>query len=491
MTVRTRIAPSPTGYVHVASLRNALYCYCYAKKHNGQFVIRVEDTDQNRIVEGAVEEVFEMFHEYGMVEDESIQKSGPFGPYIQSQRKEIYQEYALKLIESGHAYYCFLEGDELVSIQKEFRGRGFRSPFRDTKKEDALKLIKEGKKYVIRLRVPENEKIEFVDGVQGKTVFDTNIVGDEILIKSNGMASYHLAVVIDDFLMQISHVLRSVEWYSSTPKQILIYKFLGLKMPLFFHPPVILDPAGGKLSKRKGTVSLRDFLKEGYLPEAVNNFVMLLGWSPQIERVHGEKEREIFGMDEMIKLFDLTDINQSNALFNREKLLWFNQEYIKSYNSKELAKVLLRWIEKFAVDKSIHKYLLDDFILENKLELVKTRSKTLVELISSLKFFYEKPQNVDFGITQLNAIKDNITKIIERILKLHESLNENATKWTHQEWEAGMRKIAEDFSVKAGDVFMALRIAIVGSPYSPPLFEALQILGKSEVLIRIKNAINL
>lgn len=487
MNVRTRIAPSPTGMLHIGTLRTVLFDYALAKKHNGQFVLRIEDTDEKRFVEGAIDEIFEMLEEYKLEPDESIRHGGEYGPYIQSERKEIYQKYAQELIEKGHAYYCFLQGDELEVLQKSFRGKGFRSPYRNQSIEESRKMIADGKPYAIRLKVPDNEIIEFTDGLQGYIKFDSNIVSDEVLIKSNGMASYHLAVVVDDYLMKITHVFRGVEWLSSTPKQVLIHKFLGIEMPPYYHLPVILDPDGGKLSKRKGTVSSKQFLVEGYLTDAILNFLMLLGWSSPEERKFGEKEREIYSLEEFIQLFDLADLNKSNAVFNRDKLLWFNKEYIKAKSNEELANVFKRWLEKYAEDKSLLDYVMSDSDLADKLGLVKERSSTLKDIPDQIKFFYETPTNIDWDIKQLEKVKDKLVDIKKDLYELHSSFNENPKNWTHEEWEKGIRAIGDKYEVKHGDIFMVLRVAIVGAPYSPSMFESLQLMSKEEILRRLEN----
>ncbi len=482
---RTRFAPSPTGMLHIGGVRTALYCYALSHKTNGQFIVRIEDTDQKRFVEGAIEEIFDMLHEMGLDPDESLRHGGDYGSYLQSERKEIYQEYAQKLLDSGHAYYCFLEGEELQAEKEKQKGRGFRSPYRDMAMDEAKKLIADGKEYTIRLKVPNDRIIKYTDGLQGTIEFDSNIVGDEVMIKSNGMGSYHLAVVVDDYLMKITHVFRAAEWLPSTPKQVLIHEFLGLEMPPYYHLSVILDPAGGKLSKRNGSVSTRDFLKNGYLPEAMLNFLMLLGWSAPIDRKYGEKEREIFSLNEFIDLFDLKDLNKVNAIFDRQKILWFNKEYVKSITNYELREKYLYWLENFAEDKSSLEEYKNDSTLESKLELVKERAKTLLEIQNMIKFFYSAPSNLDWKIDQLKNVGDNLENVRKDILDLHSNLSDDSTKWTHEEWENGMRAVGDKYSIKHGDVFMVLRIAIVGEPFSPPLFEALQILGKEETINRL------
>jgi len=483
--IRTRFAPSPTGSLHIAGIRNALYCYALAKKHNGKFIVRIEDTDQTRFVPGSIEEIFEVLDLYGLTPDESIIHGGEYGPYIQSQRLNIYNKYIQKLIDKGYAYYCFLEEGELKSLQKSYKGKGFRSPYRNISKIEVESKLSKNIPYVIRLKVPEGEKIEFVDGIQGKIIFDTDVVGDEILIKSNGMPSYHFAVVVDDYEMKISHVIRSIEWLPSTPKQIILYKYLNLPMPKYYHPPVILDPLGGKLSKRKGTVSARKFLEEGYLVEAILNFVMLLGWAPKIERMHGHKEKELFTIEEFIQLFDLSDINKSNPVFNRDKLIWFNMQYIKSLSLQDLEIKFINWLKKFS-NLNFKEKIIEDIDLKKKLSLLNTRSKTLVELAESLRFFYKRPEITKeiFLIDQLSSFRDKLTIIASEIIKVIENLDENSENWDKDKWSSEMKEISQKNSLQNGDSFMLLRVMITGSPYSPPLFESMQILGKKELIDR-------
>ena len=396
------------------------------------------------------------------------------------------RKYAEELISKGFAYYCFLKGEELELLQQNFRGKGFRSPFRDQELGLSKKMIEEGNSYVIRLKVPNDETIEYEDGLQGKIKFDSNVVSDEILIKSNGMASYHLAVVVDDFLMKITHVFRGIEWLSSTPKQVLIHRYLNLKMPPYYHLPVILDPQGGKLSKRKGNVSAKQFLIEGYLPEAILNFLMLLGWSSPEKREFGEKEREVYSLEEFTNLFDLKDLNKSNAIFNREKLAWFNKEYIKNKSNEELSNIYKEWLEKYSDDKSLKDYVLNDNNLSEKVSLVKERSGLLQDISDQIKFFYLTPENIDWNVKQLSKVKENLESIKKDLYELHSNLGSEPKNWTHEEWEQGIRKIGDKYSAKHGDIFMVVRIAIVGEPFSPTMFESLQLLPKEEILKRLR-----
>lgn len=488
MTVRTRFAPSPTGFFHIGNLRTTLYSYALAKRHEGQFILRIEDTDRNRYVEGAEEYIVDVLNTFGYTPDESPVHGGEFAPYRQSERLEIYREYADKLIEDGFAYYCFLTSEELDEIREVNRkaNKMFRSPFRNMDLDEARKRVENGDEYVIRFKLPESKEVTFEDGLQGNMTFNTNDSDEWVMIKSDGYPTYNFAVVIDDHLMNVSHVFRGFEFIPSIPKNVLLYEAFKWDIPEFFHLPVIMDPSGGKLSKRKGAVSVKEFLEQGYLVEAISNFLMLLGWSAPIERVHGEKERELFSIDEFIKLFDTKDLNKSNPVFNREKLLWFNQEYIKKMTSEDLAKKTKWWVENFYSNKEISDYVLNDNDFVNKVRLVQERAKTLVELVDSCKFFYSAPEGINWEIKQTKKFFDKLDLIKADILSVLETMPDNSSDWDQDSWASNMRTISEKYEIKNGDSFMVLRIAVVGSPYSPPLFEALQILGKEEVIERLK-----
>lgn len=487
MRVRTRFAPSPTGFLHIAGIRTALYCYALSKQNKGDFVIRIEDTDQSRLVEGAVEHIFQAFREYGLEPDESKIHGGNYGPYVQSQRLDLYQSYAEQLIEKGAAYYCFLTKEETEKLQEAQRKskKGLRSPYRDMSKEEAREKIKSGESFVIRQRIPDNETIHFEDGLQGNMKFDTNQVSDGILLKSDGFPTYHLAMLVDDHLMEISHVFRGVEWIPSVPKHVLLYRAMGWDMPQIFHLTLILDPAGGKLSKRNGAVSALQFLEEGYIPEAILNFLMLLGWSSPEEREHGAEENEFFSLDRFVELFSVKDLNKSSPIFDRKKLLWFNGQYLQEKGLDEYRKIFLHWVEKYLDDEDLKNIIQTDTNLDEKLEQVKERAKLLKDTLNMIKFFYSAPAEYDVEIKQLKRVKEDLKEITMHMQDLIQIFEDDSSAWTHESWENGMRQIGDDLEHKHGDIFMALRVAIVGEPFSPPLFESLQILGKYEVLSRL------
>lgn len=483
--VRVRFAPSPTGSLHIGGIRTALYCYAMAKKNDGTFIVRMEDTDQNRFVEGAEEDVYEMLEAYGLKEDER---------YKQSERLSIYKKYAEKLIEKGDAYYCFSTKEEIDSARKIAQENKevfkFRSPHRDLSVEEAQKRIEEGEKYVIRQKVPMDTEVEFEDGLQGKMKFNTNDIDDTVLLKSDGFPTYHLAVVVDDHLMEISHVFRGVEWIPSIPKHVLLYKSFGWDLPEFYHLTVILDPSGGKLSKRKGTVAAREFLKEGYLPAAVLNFLMFLGWSPPLKREHGKKERELFTLEEFIEMFDLKDLNKSSPVFNREKLIWFNKQYLQIISDDELNLKFTGWMLEYGLDKELEAAIIKrgpDF-LNNILGLIKDRISIFSEIPESIELFYKDIKKVDLG--EMKKLKkadpENLQKALKDYYDLTAQDDGKFIKLDHEAWEKEVRALADKHDLKHGHLFMAVRAAVTGSMISPPLFETIQILGVEETVNRLK-----
>lgn len=489
MKVRTRIAPSPTGGLHIGHIRTMLYDYALANKHAGEFIVRIEDTDQNRYVEGAVENILKIINEYGLTYNEGPIVGGKFGPYVQSERLEIYRKYSEELVEKDLAYYCFLTPEETEELQKQSRleNKKLRSPYRESTKDEINKLKESGKDWVIRLKVPENTDIEFDDAVLGHLKFNTNEVDDQVLIKSDGFPTYHLAVVIDDHLMEVTHILRGNDWLSSTPKHVLLYKAFGWEMPIVAHLPNLKEKdSNKKLSKRHGAVFAVQFLQEGYLADALLNFLMLLGWSSPEARVHGEKEKEIYSLKEFTKLFSLDRVQKTALVsFDREKLLWFNKEYIKSKSNNELKEIFVNWYKEYAEENDLSTFILQDYDLEEKIGLIKDRATTLKDILTQLAFFYKAPKNIEWKIKQTENTIEIIDDLKKEFFELFTAFDANSKNWKHEDWEPKMRAIGDKYSKKHGDIFMVLRLAIVGSPFSPPLFEAMQLLGKNEVLKRL------
>lgn len=482
------MAPSPTGEYHIGHIRTVLYNYALAKHNNGDFVVRIEDTDRNRYVEGATDRILDVIEAYGFGVDESPRHGGEYGPYTQSERLQTYLQYAEELIKKGFAYYCFLSPEETKEYQEIFRkqNKRFRSPYRDKSNVEIQKLIDSGKDYVIRLKVPNEGEVTFKDTVYGEVTYACTEIDDQILIKTDGYPTYHLAVVVDDHLMKISHVIRGNDWLPSTPKHVLMYEAFGWDLPIYIHLPNLKEQGGNKkLSKRFGAVFAIQFLEEGYLPEALVNFLMFLGWNP------GD-DREIFSLEEFVKEFDIHKIGKTDLVaFNRDKLLWFNKEYLKKTTVEDLKNYYLPWLEKYYDKKDLVNSIMLDTDLDKKLELIKERSKTLIDMTEMLDFFYTAPSKIDFDIKQLKRVRkvDGLVKKLQSsIVEVYESFDEDSSSWAHEEWETAMRKIGDENDTKHGDVFMVLRVSVVGGPVSPPLFESLQILGKEEVLKRLKKA---
>jgi glutamyl-tRNA synthetase len=423
--VRTRFAPSPTGYVHVGSLRTAAYAYALAKHEHGEFLLRIEDTDQKREVNDATEKIFEILKKFDLVWDGE--------PVIQSLRAEkgVYRDAALKLIAQGNAYYCDCAG-------RNAKVDGFsdilRDPCRDAGKTEGA----------IRLKVPENEKISYYDFVLRKDVsWDSKDVPDTVLLKSDGqLATYHLAQAVDDHEFNISHVIRAVEWISSTPIHVLVHRYLDYTLPQIGHPSDILDPAGGKLSKRKGNVSVEQFLAEGYLSEALLNFVILLGWAPK-------DNRELFTLQEFVEAFDENGFQKSNPVFNTTKLDWFNGYYIRLKSDEELYE-LVKPFTKYPVTIEM-------------IKLIKERISKLTDVDPLVKFFFEKPEPVP---------------------GLNKEYLESAFEWIGSNHD--LAEMARSKGWKLGDFFMTLRLAVTGQKITPPLNESMVILGEAEVLNRLK-----
>ncbi len=490
MKVRTRIAPSPTGELHIGHMRTILFDYALAKKHGGQFIVRIEDTDRERFVEGSMDRTLNVIKAYGLTWDEGPRIGGEYGPYIQSERLDLYQRYAEELILKDKAYYCFLTPEETKQLQDACRleKKKLRSPYRNSSKEEIAQLLKSGKPYVIRLKVEEGRNLTFHDEVLGDIEFNTSEIDDQVLIKSDGFPTYHLAVVIDDHLMHISHILRGNDWLPSTPKHVLLYEAFEWSLPKFIHLPNLKEKGEGrKMSKRRGAVFAVQFLEQGYLPEAILNFLMMLGWSSPIERIPGEPEREIFTLEEFIELFEVDRIQKTALVaFDRDKLIWFNKEYMKAKSLEDFTKIFNNWLENYSLDKSMWSAISMDAELDCKLALVKERASTLVEVLEQIKFFYVRPEKIDWNVKQLDKLKTPKNQVIREIEKIFDGFSADSSNWTHEEWEKAMRSIGDQFGEKHGDIFMVLRIAVVGSPFSPPLFETLQLLGKEEVLRRLR-----
>ncbi|HVZ58595.1 MAG TPA: glutamate--tRNA ligase [Patescibacteria group bacterium] len=457
--VRTRIAPSPTGFPHIGTIYQVLFDFAYARKYQGKFILRIEDTDRTRFVEGAEEVIFRSLDWFGLTPDEGPLQGGPFGPYRQSERLSTYQKYALELVEKGHAYYCFCTKERLEEMRKE-QEKNHQSPMYDrTCRKLTESEVKEKRAadlpYVIRMKVPDNQTVVLHDLIMGDIEFESNTIDDQVILKSDGFPTYHLGVVVDDHLMEISHVFRGREWVSSTPKHVLLYEFFGWEMPVHAHLPLILNSDGkGKLSKRHGHASVDYYREGGYLPEAVLNYLSNIVWN------HPEG-KEIYSFDEFVTLFDITQITSQGARFDLQKLTWMNQQYIQNMDDD----ILLQKISDFYPGRQI-----DDAIIRKLLPLLKTRMETLKDFDTLTGFFFAAPAI---------SPRDQLEK--EIILDLR-SVLEDLGKWNEQEILVALKTVLEKHSARMPTLYYLF----TGKEKGLPLPQSLEILGKEKILERLR-----
>ncbi len=460
--VRTRIAPSPTGEdLHIGNAYTALVNYVIAKKHGGKFIVRIEDTDRTRLVQRSETRILESLTWLGLAHDEGPDKDGPFGPYRQSDRLDLYRKYAEELVEKGHAYYCFCTSERLTQMRADQEARHeppmYDGRCRELKTQSAswrTKLKSQKEKFVIRLKVPKDGVTTFHDVIRGDISFENKLIDDQVLLKSDGFPTYHLGVVVDDHLMEISHVIRGEEWISSTPKHILLYQFIGWEIPVYAHMPLLRNPDKSKLSKRKNPVWVSWYREQGYVPEAILNYLATLAWA------HPDG-KDMFSLDDMISTFDLKAVQTTAPIFDTDKLRWMNGEYLRK---TQISKVRTQIYDFYN-----GKY--DEDIIEKTLPLVIERMKTLADYGSLAGFFFHRP----------NAYERPVDKKLLTIAR--QSLE--SSDWNHEAMESAIRQLADKTGVKARDVFMELRVAVTGKTVGPPLLESLGILGKEDVLQRI------
>ncbi len=467
--IRTRIAPSPTGFPHIGTIYQVLFDYAFAKKHGGKFVLRIEDTDRTRFVEGAEDVIYKSLDWFGLSEDESPRNPGEYGPYRQSERLDIYKQHVEELIDKGHAYYCFCTKERLDELRAQQQKDGIPPKYdkhclHNVKNAD--ERIRNGEPYVIRMNVPSGREIVCHDELRGDIVFTSDLVDDQVLIKSDGYPTYHLAVVVDDHLMQISHLVRGEEWISSMPKHVLLYEFFGWEMPKFYHTAILRNPDKSKLSKRHGHTSVQWYKEQGFLPNAILNFLALMGWS------HPE-EKEIFDLKEFISVMELNDMRAVAPIFNLEKLTWINGEYIRAMKSEQLAEVIYKFVKEYEIGN----YPLD---LINKITpLVRERIKTLREFDEYARFFIEQPR-------ELSETSPRSAEELELLKKVHDTLLDiSEDQWNIDTLNTELQKLAEKEKISFSKFFMLIRLRITGKKITPPINESLVILGKSETLTRL------
>lgn len=498
--IRVRFAPSPTGPLHIGGVRTALFNYLFAKKHGGDFLLRIEDTDQSRFVPGAEEYINEALEWLGLVPDEGVKQGGPYGPYRQSQRQDIYLPLAEQLVNSGWAYYAFDTAEELerlrLEAENEKRAFAYDHTIRKTL-QNSINLgekatrekIEKGDAYVIRFKMPENYEVIANDIIRGQVRFNTATLDDKVIFKSDGLPTYHLANVVDDHEMKITHVIRGEEWLPSLPLHVMLYKAFGWEneMPQFAHLPLILKPNGkGKLSKRDGDKDgfpvfplewrpidgerASGYRESGYFPEAVVNLLALLGWNPGTEQ-------ELFTAQELIQLFSLERVNKSGARFDPEKAKWFNQQYLKTKNNHELA-VLFEPVLK---SKNINA---DLSFIEKVVSQVKERAVFVTDLWELSSYFFVAPESYDEK-TVLKFWKPETPGIIQTCLEILK----NIEPFNSQAAEAEIKKYIETSQLSFGPIMNPLRLAIVGAGKGPHLFDIMEMIGKEETILRIEKAL--
>ena len=503
--VRVRFAPSPTGGLHLGGVRTVLFNYLFAKHHGGEFILRIEDTDQTRFVPGAEQYIIDTLNWCGLIPDESTVHEGAYGPYRQSERKATYNQYAQILIEKGFAYYAFDTPEDLEEKRKQVPNfqysRAHRMEMKNSislSEKEVTELLKKGTPHVIRIKVPDEEEVVFTDMIRGEVRFDVSTVDDKVLLKADGMPTYHLAVVVDDYLMKITHAFRGEEWLPSAPVHILLWKYLfGIdKMPKWAHLPLILKPEGsGKLSKRDGErlgfpVFAMDwsdpitkettigFKEKGFLPEAFINFLALLGWNDGTDK-------EIFSLDELIASFDIERVHKGGAKFDYEKAKWFNQEWIKRTDNKELAKLLQPFFDAAKIEVHEAPYLV------KVIGLVKDRCHLLADFIAQSHFFFAAPTNIDIAAI-LPKWEEKKQRFFDELVKLYaQHISDGIKTLPAASLEANFKELATAHEIKPSDLLLPLRIMLVGGKFGPGVFEIIESIELSDTVARIEHSLRL
>ena len=490
--IRVRFAPSPTGELHIGSLRTALTCFLFARKNDGKFIMRVEDTDRKRLVEGASFRQLRDLHWAGVDVDEGIvlkdnttEEIGEFGPYTQSDRKEIYAKYVEQLIDEEKAYHCFCSADRLSEMREVQQAQKI-APKYDRKclelsKDDIEQKIQAGEKYVVRFKILEGVT-KFTDLVYGDIEVENENLDDLVIMKSDGFPTYHLAVVVDDYLMKISHIFRGMEWIPSTPKHVLLYDAFGWsdEMPEFCHMANILNKNKKKLSKREGSVSVADFRAEGYPKEAIINFIALLGWNPKTEQ-------EIFTMDELIEQFDIKKMNKAGGVFDLDRLAWMSKEHIKKMNVDDIYNEAITFLQEKDYFKNASTNKQEESYIKKIIAVEQDRLEKFTQIGEENQFFFSDMEQVDKELLRWKENADEQTKdVLQKALDVLQVVDEK--DWTRSNLETILMEAAGD---KRGDFLWPLRASLTGEKRSPSPFDCAWVLGKEEALTRIQNALNL
>jgi glutamyl-tRNA synthetase len=476
--VRTRFAPSPTGYMHVGNLRTALYAYLLAKSKNGKFILRIEDTDQERYVEGAVDVIYNTLCETGLVWDEGPDVGGPVGPYIQSERRSIYEKYVRELIEKGGAYYCFCDKERLDELRKIHEASGVAHKYdghcRTLSQQEIEANLAAGVPYVIRQKIPFGGATTFHDEVFGDITVENETLDDNILVKTDGMPTYNFANVVDDHLMGITHVIRGIEYLSSAPKYNLLYETFGWEIPVYIHCPPVMKDASNKLSKRNGDASFEDLVSKGYLKQAVINYIALLGWSPK-------GETEVYTLEGLVEAFEVSGISKSPAIFDPNKLDWINGEYIRALSLEEFHEKALPWIRQ-AVKKDV-----DTRIIA---EVLQPRCEKLSDIPAQLDFIDALPEySTELYISK--KMKTSLSGSLE-VLKAAKTELEGLDEWNRENLHSALFGLVAKMEVKNGVVLWPVRVAVSGKQFTPGGgVEICALLGREESIRRIETGIQL
>lgn len=494
--VRVRFAPSPTGFMHVGNFRSALYNYLFATKHGGTFLLRIEDTDQSRFVPGATESLVKTLLTMGVTPTEGVGfdeagqliERGDCGPYTQSKRLEIYRKHALDLVGSGQAYYCFCTADRLQKMRQD-QIAAKAAPRYDRhclslSPENVKQYLREGRPSVIRFRIPDNREVVCDDLIRGRVVFQTRDTDDQILLKSDGFPTYHLAVVVDDHAMQITHVIRAEEWLPSTPKHLLLYEAFGWQAPQFAHLPLLLNPDKSKLSKRQGDVAVEDYLKKGYLKETIINFVALLGWNP------GKgSQQEIFTLEELVNQFDISSVHKAGAVFDLEKLNWMNAEYIKKLSISDLYQRIVEgnFLRKDLIQLAPEALQSKEYLLR-LLEVERERLIRLGDIGEEHPYCFILAEKLAYPVERLQWKEQGVSETQAMLTKAEDLIHDTSDEfWTRTKLQEILLAAAGD---KRGDFLWPLRVALSGEERSPGPQDLLFILGKEESLARVQKALH-
>jgi len=484
--VRVRFAPSPTGDLHVGGLRSALFTWLFARKHAGDFILRIEDTDRRRYKEESVESITGSLRWVGLDWDEGPDVDGPHGPYFQSERLPLYQQYAQVLIDSGDAYECYCTPERLETLRAEQVARkqppGYDRHCRNLSDAERAAKRAEGITPVIRYKVPFDGVTVVRDELRGEITYENRLIEDAVLMKSDGFPTYHLAVVVDDHLMEISHVMRGEEWIPSFPLHVLIYGSFGWELPLFYHLPVILSPEGGKLSKRHGAAGALQYKEQGYLPEALRNYLVLQGWS------YDDREEFFPTLEDLIEKFSMERVSSSPSKYNFEKVLWFNQQYINHIiELDDLTQRCLPWLQDAGLIGDVSIGSAEYERVRDAVALIKDKMRLLSEAPELLSFFFGDPD--EYSPDMLVPKKTKASAIGPALARVREIVAATGVD-DEEALEARLRELGAEIGLKAGQLFMPIRVAVSGRTVSPGLFGTLRVLGKDQTLARLDHAID-